>query len=121
MVIAKLPFPGPTDPLVQARCAGLRDPFAEYALPQAVLRLKQGFGRLIRRGDDRGAVVLCDSRIASREYGQTFLAALPEARIAREPVGAVGAVVQRFVRDGAVPAGATQAAMPVPAGHEDWA
>ena len=121
VVIAKLPFPVPTDPLVQARGAGLRDPFAEYALPQAVLRLKQGFGRVIRRGDDRGAVVLCDSRIASREYGQTFLAALPEARIAREPVASIPAVVQAFVRDGAVPSGAVQAVAPVAAGHEEWA
>ena len=121
VVIAKLPFPVPTDPLVQARGAGLRDPFAEYALPLAVLRLKQGFGRLIRRGDDRGAVVLCDSRIASRDYGRTFLTALPEALVAHEPVSGVAAVVQRFVRDGTVPAGAVRAQAPVAAGHEDWA
>jgi DNA polymerase III epsilon subunit family exonuclease len=108
VIIAKLPFPVPTDPLVQARGARLGDPFTELALPMAVLRLKQGFGRLIRRGDDRGAVVLCDERIASKDYGSTFLAALPEALATRTPRGEVGAVVEAFVRHGAVPSGAAE-------------
>jgi ATP-dependent DNA helicase DinG len=108
VIIAKLPFVVPTDPLVQARGAGLRDAFAELALPMAVLRLKQGFGRLIRRGDDRGAVVLCDQRIASRDYGPTFLAALPEAMAVRTPRSDVGAVVEEFVRHGTVPSSAAE-------------
>jgi predicted DnaQ family exonuclease/DinG family helicase len=108
VVIAKLPFPVPTDPLVQARGARLRDPFRELALPSAVLRLKQGFGRLIRRGDDRGAVVLSDARIASRDYGQIFLDALPEALAAREVLADVGRVVADFVHTGRAPLGATR-------------
>jgi Rad3-related DNA helicase len=108
VVIAKLPFPVPTDPLVQARGARLRDPFKELALPSAVLRLKQGFGRLIRRGDDRGAVVLSDARIASRDYGQIFLDALPEALAAREVLADVGRVVADFVQTGRAPLGATR-------------
>lgn len=103
VIIAKLPFPVPSDPLVAARGALLRDPFAELALPTAVLRLRQGFGRLIRRTADRGAVVLCDRRLDSREYGAVFLRALPEALIAREPAAGVPRMVEEFVARGAVP------------------
>lgn len=104
VILAKLPFPVPTDPLVQARSATLRDPFVQLLLPTAVLRLRQGFGRLIRRSADRGAVVLCDSRLATREYGRAFLAALPEARIAVTPRARVGVVVEEFVHRGTAPA-----------------
>jgi DNA polymerase-3 subunit epsilon/ATP-dependent DNA helicase DinG len=103
VIIAKLPFPVPTDPLVAARGALLRDPFADLALPTAVLRLRQGFGRLIRRTADRGAVVLCDPRLDTREYGPTFLRALPDALIVREPAAGVPRVVEEFVNAGRVP------------------
>ena len=103
VVIAKLPFPVPTDPLVQARGALLDDPFRELALPEAVLRLKQGFGRLIRTAGDRGAVILADSRILRRDYGATFLRALPEAAVARVGRREVGHVVEEFVRSGELP------------------
>lgn len=81
VVIVRLPFRVPSDPLQRARSANLADPFGELALPEAVLRLKQGFGRLIRRQSDRGAVVLMDHRIANRRYGQAFLDALPRAAV----------------------------------------
>jgi Rad3-related DNA helicase/DNA polymerase III epsilon subunit-like protein len=103
VVIAKLPFAVPTDPLVRARTESLRDPFAQYVLPQAVLRLRQGFGRLIRRGADRGAVVLCDERLRSREYGERFLDALPPAAVATMPGADVGEAVAAFVLDHRVP------------------
>jgi Rad3-related DNA helicase/DNA polymerase III epsilon subunit-like protein len=99
VVIAKLPFAVPTDPLVRARTEFLADPFGQYVLPQAVLRLRQGFGRLIRRSADRGAVVLCDERLRSRDYGERFLAALPPAAVAVMPVGEVGEAVAAFVLD----------------------
>jgi predicted DnaQ family exonuclease/DinG family helicase len=99
VVIGKLPFAVPTDPLVRARTESLADPFAQYVLPQAVLRLRQGFGRLIRRTSDRGAVVLCDERLHSREYGARFLAALPPAAVAAVPVAEVGETVAAFVLD----------------------
>jgi DNA polymerase-3 subunit epsilon/ATP-dependent DNA helicase DinG len=81
VVIVRLPFRVPTDPQQLARSAGLMDPFAELVLPEAVLRLKQGFGRLIRRQTDRGAVVLLDHRVANRTYGRAFLDALPRAAV----------------------------------------
>ncbi|MDX2168910.1 MAG: helicase C-terminal domain-containing protein, partial [Deltaproteobacteria bacterium] len=84
VVIAKLPFRVPTEPLEEARVEAIAarggDPFAERALPQAVLKLQQGFGRLIRARTDRGAVVVLDSRLARKRYGQTFFASLPPAR-----------------------------------------
>ena len=81
VVIVRLPFRVPSDPLQLARSAMLADPFGQLALPEAVLRLKQGFGRLIRRQSDRGAVVLMDHRIANRTYGAAFLDALPRAAV----------------------------------------
>ena len=81
VVIVRLPFRVPSDPLQRARSASLGDPFGQLALPEAVLRLKQGFGRLIRRQSDRGAVVLMDHRIANRTYGAAFLEALPRAEV----------------------------------------
>ncbi len=81
VVIDKLPFAVPSDPLVQARAEAIRraggDAFNELQLPQAVLALKQGVGRLIRDFDDRGLIVLGDPRLRTRSYGRTFLASLP--------------------------------------------
>ncbi|TMB47408.1 MAG: hypothetical protein E6J53_02565 [Chloroflexi bacterium] len=79
VIMVRLPFPVPTDPIYAARAERVRDPFAQLALPQAALRLKQGFGRLIRRTTDRGAVVILDNRILGRDYGKAFLDVLPPA------------------------------------------
>ena len=98
VVIDKLPFPVPTDPLVRARSEGMRDPFAQYSLPVAVLRLRQGFGRLIRGQDDRGAVVLCDERLQTRDYAEVFLRALPPAEQLRSDVENVPSVVAGFMK-----------------------
>jgi DNA polymerase-3 subunit epsilon/ATP-dependent DNA helicase DinG len=86
VVVVRLPFPVPTEPVYAARAEQLRDPFRQLALPQATLRLKQGFGRLIRRRDDRGAVVILDPRVLIRDYGRAFLEALPEARRLQVPL-----------------------------------
>ena len=84
LLIAKLPFRVPTEPLTAAHCESIAehggDPFAEYMVPHAALRLKQGFGRLIRSSTDRGAIVIGDSRVATKAYGATLLRALPPAR-----------------------------------------
>jgi len=81
LVLAKLPFPVPGDPVVAARAKRLeasgRDPFNEFHLPQAVLRLRQGFGRLIRTEQDRGVVIIADNRIIRQRYGRTFQESLP--------------------------------------------
>ena len=84
LLIAKLPFRVPTEPLTAAHCEAIAerggDPFAEYMVPHAALRLKQGFGRLIRSATDRGAIVIADSRVATKSYGATLLRALPPAK-----------------------------------------
>lgn len=81
VVIDKLPFAPPSDPLMAARMrryeSAERDPFTELQVPRAALTLEQGFGRLIRRSDDRGIVAVLDHRLLSRQYGQAFLATLP--------------------------------------------
>ncbi len=84
LVLSKLPFRVPSEPLTAARCEAIEarggDAFREFMLPHATLRLKQGFGRLIRTGTDHGVVVLCDPRVLSKSYGREMLAALPAAR-----------------------------------------
>lgn len=81
LVLTRLPFPVPDEPVVAARAERIReaggDPFYEYFLPQAVLKLRQGFGRLIRTHEDRGAVIITDTRIVRRNYGRHFRASLP--------------------------------------------
>ena len=101
VVMVRLPFPVPTDPVFAARAEQVRDSFEHYALPLAALRLKQGFGRLIRRSSDRGAVVILDNRISSRDYGRAFLEVLPPASTFRGPVDAVPAKVEEWVTAGA--------------------
>jgi DNA polymerase-3 subunit epsilon/ATP-dependent DNA helicase DinG len=97
LVIPRLPFSVPTDPVFSARSEGYADPFTDYALPQAVLRFKQGFGRLIRSRSDRGAVVLLDRRIHQRSYGQAFIEALPPCNISRNKLSDLPRVVSRWL------------------------
>jgi len=94
VVVARLPFEVPDDPLVEGRSERYEDPFREYQLPQAALRLRQGVGRLIRTATDRGVVLLCDRRIITREYGPTLLASLPTGRARRVTLGEVGPAVR---------------------------
>jgi ATP-dependent DNA helicase DinG len=88
LVIDKLPFGAPGDPLVEARCERIEreggDWFREYSLPTAVLQLRQGFGRLIRGHGDRGVVAILDPRLRTRGYGRSFLAALPRCPIVED-------------------------------------
>jgi ATP-dependent DNA helicase DinG len=81
VIIDKLPFASPGDPVLQARIDALRqqggNPFMTYQVPQAVIALKQGAGRLIRDERDRGLLVVCDPRLVSKAYGKIFVRSLP--------------------------------------------
>ncbi|HXM54294.1 MAG TPA: helicase C-terminal domain-containing protein [Candidatus Dormibacteraeota bacterium] len=105
VVIVRLPFQVPTEPVFAARAERLRDPFLQYALPQAALRLKQGFGRLIRRHDDRGAVVILDNRVLERDYGRAFLEALPPASRYLGPAEGMGETIEQWVAPLSLPPG----------------
>jgi DNA polymerase-3 subunit epsilon/ATP-dependent DNA helicase DinG len=78
LAIIKLPFDVPSDPIVAARAETFDDPFYQYSLPEAILRFRQGFGRLIRTQYDRGVVAVFDKRILTKRYGRLFLDSLPE-------------------------------------------
>jgi ATP-dependent DNA helicase DinG len=89
VLIDKLPFASPSDPVLAARIEALRrqggNPFREFQLPQAVIALKQGAGRLIRDSSDRGVLVICDPRLLGRSYGHAFLNSLPPMARTRDP------------------------------------
>jgi DNA polymerase-3 subunit epsilon/ATP-dependent DNA helicase DinG len=87
LAIIKLPFDVPTEPIVAARSETFDDPFNEYNLPEAILRFRQGFGRLIRTQTDRGVVVVLDRRILTKRYGRAFLESLPTCQV---KVGSMG-------------------------------
>jgi len=84
VVIAKLPFAVPDEPIIEARMERLKNPFREFQIPQATLLFRQGFGRLIRTKTDRGAVAVLDSRIMTKNYGRSFLKSIPKCRITDE-------------------------------------
>jgi DNA polymerase-3 subunit epsilon/ATP-dependent DNA helicase DinG len=86
LIIARLPFSVPTDPVFVARSDQFQDPFHEYSLPQTILRFKQGFGRLIRSQNDRGVVMVLDSRILTKAYGRSFVGSLPSCTFRRAPL-----------------------------------
>ena len=89
VVIDKLPFASPGDPILKARMDAIRNeggnPFMDYQLPQAVISLKQGFGRLIRDVSDRGVIMICDPRLKTKAYGKVFLKSLPQTNITMNP------------------------------------
>jgi ATP-dependent DNA helicase DinG len=84
VILMRLPFAAPDDPLVEARMEALQkrneDPFYSYQVPQAIIMFRQGFGRLIRHRDDYGLVAILDPRVVRKRYGEMFLASLPECR-----------------------------------------
>ncbi len=104
LLLSRIPFRVPTEPVTAAQCEAIEkgggDSFLEYMVPHAALRLKQGFGRLVRSTADRGAVVLCDPRILRKGYGARLLEALPPARRAVAPWAALRETLRDFYANG---------------------
>ena len=99
LVLVRLPFAVPTDPIVAARSETFDDPFYNYQVPEAILRFRQGFGRLIRSKTDRGVVVVLDKRLTSKSYGHLFLDSLPECTVHKGPLMNLPAAAQAWVDD----------------------
>jgi ATP-dependent DNA helicase DinG len=97
LVIVRLPFSVPSDPVFAARSRAFEDPFGQYAVPEAVLRFRQGFGRLIRSCTDRGVVVVLDKRVLSKSYGASFLDSLPDCTIYRGSLNELPAKAARWI------------------------
>lgn len=100
LVITRLPFAVPTDPVFSARGETYQNSFEEYAVPDAVLRFRQGFGRLIRRATDRGVVTVFDSRILNKGYGMVFLESLPTCTLKRGPLEGLAPAAKRWLEQG---------------------
>ncbi|MCP5098808.1 MAG: DEAD/DEAH box helicase family protein [Chloroflexi bacterium] len=96
VMIAKLPFDVPSDPIFAARSETFDNAFFEYSVPEAVLRFRQGFGRLNRRQTDEGVVIVLDKRVISKRYGSMFVDALPECTVIRQRADRISELVQRW-------------------------
>jgi DNA polymerase-3 subunit epsilon/ATP-dependent DNA helicase DinG len=97
LVLARLPFAVPTEPVFAARSELFDEPFTQYTVPQAVLRFRQGFGRLIRRREDRGVVVVLDRRLVSRGYGASFRNSLPPCDFKTPSLAKLAEEVKRWI------------------------
>jgi predicted DnaQ family exonuclease/DinG family helicase len=97
LVIARLPFNAPNDPVLEARAEQFDDPFNQYTVPQAILRFRQGFGRLIRSKSDRGVLVVLDRRLRTRAYGQAFLNSLSGCTVQEGPGSRAGAAARDWL------------------------
>ncbi len=102
VIIARLPFQVPTEPVQQARAEKIKadggDPFRDFSVPQAVIKFRQGFGRLIRSRDDRGAVLILDRRVLNKSYGRIFLRSLPDTEIVKGTSCEIFDGLERFFR-----------------------
>ena len=97
LVLTRLPFAVPTDPIVKARSDQYEQPFNQYSVPQAVLRFRQGFGRLIRNKEDRGTIVIMDNRITAKNYGNSFLKSIPPCTLKPSSVSTIGQAAAQWV------------------------
>ncbi|MCP4426364.1 MAG: DEAD/DEAH box helicase [Chloroflexi bacterium] len=97
VLIAKIPFDVPSDPIFAARSETYDNSFYEYSIPEAALRFRQGFGRLIRRQSDEGVVAILDKRVLSKRYGMMFLDALPDCTVLRQRNGRLGELTLRWL------------------------
>ncbi|MEK7789298.1 MAG: helicase C-terminal domain-containing protein, partial [Planctomycetota bacterium] len=101
VILTRLPFKVPTEPIIEARAEAIEraggDAFYNYSVPMAVIKFKQGFGRLIRSRDDRGVVIIFDSRVATKRYGKIFLQSLPDARCIKDKKEVVFREIGKFL------------------------
>ena len=97
LVLTRLPFAVPSDPVVAARSETFDQPFFEYSVPDAILRFRQGFGRLIRSRGDRGICVILDNRVLTKRYGQLFLESLPECTVQRAPLSSLAGAARKWL------------------------
>lgn len=97
LMIVKLPFDVPSEPIIAARAETFENPFSEYTLPEAILRFRQGFGRLIRTQTDRGVVAILDRRVRSKQYGQYFLRSLPNCHLVESSIEDLPDVAVRWL------------------------
>ncbi len=107
LVIVKLPFDVPNDPIVAARAAMYADPFNDYMVPEAVLRFLQGFGRLIRTAADQGLAVVLDRRILSKRYGRRFIDSLPDPRLYQGRRADLPMIAEHWLAGQTLPSAAT--------------
>ncbi|MEX2080132.1 MAG: helicase C-terminal domain-containing protein, partial [Dehalococcoidia bacterium] len=101
LIVARLPFAVPTDPVHRARSEQYDDPFGRYSLPSAILRFRQGFGRLIRHREDRGVVAVLDRRIFEKPYGKQFVSALPRCTMLKAEASVVADRAREWLDRGA--------------------
>jgi len=103
VIIARLPFQVPTEPVQQARAEKIEadggNSFRDFSVPQAVIKFRQGFGRLIRSRDDRGAVLILDRRVVNKNYGRIFLRSLPDTEIVKGNSGEIFAKMEKFFKE----------------------
>ncbi len=97
LVLARLPFQVPTDPVVRARSDQYEEPFSQFSVPQAVLRFRQGFGRLIRNKEDRGTIVIMDNRITAKNYGSSFLRSIPPCTLQPSSLTTAGKLAVQWI------------------------
>ena len=97
LVIARLPFAVPTDPVIAARSETFDSPFYQYSIPEAILSLRQGFGRLIRSASDHGICVILDRRVLSKSYGRLFIESLPDCTVHRGPLANLPLTARRWL------------------------
>ena len=97
LVMTRLPFPVPRDPIHEARSENLENPFNGYFVPEAVTKFRQGFGRLIRSRNDRGVFVVLDRRIISKGYGRAFQRSIPQATVRRVTLGTISEYVEKWL------------------------
>lgn len=97
LALIRLPFDVPSDPIIAARSETYESPFDQYAVPEAVLRFRQGFGRLIRTRSDRGIVVVFDRRLLTKRYGRAFIDSLPRCTVRRGPLAQLPELAARWL------------------------